>query len=232
MARKLVIFDLDGTLVDTREVMRGAYAAACKAANLASPPPFEEYVQHLGAPLTEILTRMGLPAMMAPHFKATARRLLHLASISPDLLAGLRQLHKQQCTLAVFTGKDGERTQEMLQHFSIASLFEVVLTGDDVSQGKPDPEGLIEILARTDTHSTAAVYVGDSRYDIMCAHRAGVASVGVCWGMASFDELDEARPTFLVHCQSDLFALIAAFYHGGESDLGRAYSSAQVSISH
>src|ERR1044072_5240937 len=138
MSRKLVVFDLDGTLVDTREAMKKAFYGACSAVGLQQPPPFEEYMRHLGAPLSEILSIMNLPMRMEPHFKAEAQKLLHLTSMLPSTREALLFFQAQSYRLAVFTGKDAKRTDEMLKYFSIHPLFEVVVSGDDVKKGKPD----------------------------------------------------------------------------------------------
>ncbi len=210
MDRGLIVLDLDGTLVDTRTAMERAYITACTEVGLRDAPPFEEYVQHLGAPLAEILERMRLPAEIAGHFKATAKNLLHLVSISSDLVVALRAFRSQGHTLALFTGKDSERTWDMLRHFAVDTLFDLVVTGDDVTKGKPDPEGLLNILSETEISAKCAVYVGDSRYDVLCARRAGVASVAVAWGMASRQDLIDACPTRLIEQPSEFFSTIFA----------------------
>jgi phosphoglycolate phosphatase-like HAD superfamily hydrolase len=164
---------------------------------------------HLGAPLGEILQRMNLPAAMGPHFKATAKGLLHIVSISHDIVAALRRFRLDGHILALFTGKDSERTWEMLKHFSVHELFDVVVSGDDVKQGKPDPEGLLSILSRTATPADHAVYIGDSPNDIECAHRAGTLSVAVAWGMATQQDLLAARPSCFVDRPSQLYQSVS-----------------------
>jgi len=210
MSRRLIVLDLDGTLVDTRRAMEQAYRTACASVALENPSPFEEYVVHLGAPLGEILQRMNLPAEMGPHFKAAAKGLLDIVSISHDLLAGLQRFRLDGHALALFTGKDSERTWEMLRHFSVHELFDVVVSGDDVQRGKPDPEGLVSILSRTATPADHAVYIGDSPYDILSAHRAGTLSVAVTWGMAAREDLLAARPSCLVEHPSQIYQSVSA----------------------
>src|SRR5262249_41298627 len=208
--RRLVIFDLDGTLINTREAMQKAYDFACQAVALQAPPAFEEFVQHLGAPFPEILARMHLPPAMEPLFKDAAKKLIHLVSFETGMVAALRRFRKERYAIALFTGKDAERTQQALHHFSVTALFDFIVTGDDVGKGKPDPEGVIRLLRQTGVPASRAVYIGDSPYDILCAQRAGVKAVAVCWGMASRRTPLETNPTCLVDRQHDLFAKVAA----------------------
>jgi 3-amino-5-hydroxybenzoic acid synthesis related protein len=226
MSRKLVVFDLDGTLVDTREAMRKAFYSACGAVGLQQPPPFEEYMRHLGAPLPTILSIMNLPAGMEPHFKTEAQKLLHLTSMLPSLRDDLLFLRARGYCLAIFTGKDAKRTGEMLKYFDIDRLFEVVITGDDVKNGKPDPEGLITILSKTGVRAGDAVYIGDSAYDILCAKRAKAFAIAACWGMATRIELESACPDLLLNDPSELRGAISALFGAGSQK--RTSAAAEV----
>jgi 3-amino-5-hydroxybenzoic acid synthesis related protein len=210
MRERLVIFDLDGTLVDTRHVMKRAYAAACEAVSLRSAPPFQEYMRHLGAPLDEILRKMKLPPQMASHFKSAAQEFVALASLCPNIGTVLDRLREHDYALGIFTGKDADRTQDILNRFAIGSFFDVVITGDDVVHGKPHPEGVNRILSTVRLPPEHAAYVGDSCYDIISARQAGVASIAVSWGMAGIQELVGAYPTALVHSPFDLFTIVEA----------------------
>jgi len=210
MSEHLVIFDLDGVLVDTGKVMKEAFSTAYAAVAGAGPPPFAEYRRYLGAPLDEIVRKMKLPPNMGPHFREASKRLAHLVRPYPRIISVLDLFKKHEYTLALFTGKDFDRTRDLLQRLRMERFFDSIVTGDDVKKGKPDPEGLLQILERTNTEAQRALFVGDSTYDIVCARRAEVPSIGVSWGLTKAGMLARARPTFLIHCPQDLFPVVAA----------------------
>lgn len=161
MDNRLVAFDFDGVLVDTDRVMRSAFRKAYYAVGARGHPPFQEYVRHLGAPFSEIARKMRLPPEMEAHFRRASKSLAHLARPWPDGILVLRRLRKRGYVLALFTGKDAERTWQLLRNFGISRLFKIVVTGDDVRRGKPHPEGLHYILQRTGIAAENAIYVGD-----------------------------------------------------------------------
>ncbi len=124
---------------------------------------------------------------------------------SMDLLAGLRHAGK---LLALNTGKDRPRTEELLLRLSLSSFFDQVVTSDDVSLGKPHPESLLRILATTNSHPNAAVFVGDTNLDIQCARAAMVASIAASWGMSTELELRQSGPDYLVGSMDQLRQLL------------------------
>ena len=90
----------------------------------------------------------------------------------------------------------------------IAEHFEVIITPEDVSRGKPDPEPVAAALARlSDARPDRVLFVGDAPVDVQAGRAAGVLTAGALWGPFGYDKLSAARPDFLLHDIADLLHL-------------------------
>jgi phosphoglycolate phosphatase len=187
--RSLVVFDLDGTLVDSSRDLAGAVNEALAALAPGTPPIPEAEVRSFigdGARILieRSLRRAGLarpPAPRLPLFlERYRRRLLDTTRLYPGVAEGLDRLRDR--TLAVLTNKPGDLSRTILEGLGVAARFARILGGGDVPGRKPDPAGLRQLLAGLGVSAEDAVFVGDSAIDVRTARAAGVASAGVLWG--------------------------------------------------
>jgi len=207
-----VIFDLDGTLVDSGADIAAAADHARRAAGL-SPLPAAVIIGYVGDGTRRLMERV------LAHDPATGRPDRPLAPA--DLEAGLAHFgeHYRQhlldhtrpyrgvdalldvlaprCLL-VATNKPRRFTEEILAGLGLAGRFHRVVAGDDGPARKPDPAHLQACLAGTGIAPRRAVMVGDSPNDIMAARGAGMACVAVSWGLTPRETLVAAGPTALV----------------------------------
>jgi phosphoglycolate phosphatase len=147
------------------------------------------------APRSELLE----PALAAwrPHYEAHCLdRTVPYPGIGP-LLAGAGR------PLAVLTNKPGAMARKILDGLGLLQRFAVVVGGDEAPR-KPDPSGLLDVMARLGAAPPETVLVGDSRHDVETARRAGVAAVAVTWGLGSREELVAAGATVLVQSAVEL----------------------------
>lgn len=93
----------------------------------------------------------------------------------------LRTLKNQGNNIALVTGKGRYTTDITLNMMGLDSVFDVIVTDDDVSQPKPCPEGLLTVLNSLSISRSSAVFIGDMDADVEAAHRAGIKSLGACW---------------------------------------------------
>ena len=141
-------------------------------------------------------------AAWRPHYEAHCLdRTVPYPGIGP-LLAGAGR------TLAVLTNKPGGMARKILDGLGLLQRFAVVLGGDEAPR-KPDPTGLLEIMARVGATPAETVFVGDSRHDVETARRAGVAAVAVTWGLASREELVRAGATAFAQSAAELAPWVA-----------------------
>jgi len=185
-----VIFDLDGTLIDSKDVMRGAYFQAYQEiVGDDDAPPFDEYCRHLGRSFPEIMRRMGLPAAMHAVFVRESISNMHKIRLFDGVAAMLGELARRQVPLAIATGKDYARTCSILACLGLDQHFRMVVGSDNVSQPKPAPEMALTIAGKLGLDCASTLFVGDAIADLQCGQRAGMQTALAMWDCPSLDTL-------------------------------------------
>ncbi len=210
----IVIFDWDGTLCDSVDGIVTAMQAA--AAELSVAPPSEAAVQNIvGLGLPQAVARLfpaaeesqcsALAEAYSRHYIAATAGSVRLFPGAPDVLETLRG---QAWELAVATGKSRRGLDRVLEGLAMSDYFEATRCADE-TRSKPDPLMLTEILAERGKSAAEAVMIGDSEYDLEMAARAGIASIGVSFGVHSPERLVRHAPLAIVDKLTELPALLA-----------------------
>lgn len=181
-APELMLFDLDGVLVDSLPTMRSAWEAM--STQLDVRVPFEAYVEQLGRPFQDIVKLLGLEEIeqLRATYEAAADRFSHLAQPFPGVERALRDIVAAGCRVGIVTSKSAARARPMADHVGIP--FVVLLTPDR-GRGKPSPDTLLLALVEAGTDPANALYVGDVAVDQEAARRAGLRYVHAGWGYGS-----------------------------------------------
>lgn len=177
----VILFDLDGVVIDSIPVMEQAFAHAYREVMGEGDAPFSEYVTHCGKSFPRIMDAMGLPHDLWEPFKAKSRELISLVRVCdgiPPLLESFHQLGKR---MAVLTGKDRPRTLEILKDKEIEHYFDLVLTPDDLHRAKPDPEGVFRVVDEFEVSTEDIWFLGDASADVECARAAGCYAIYATW---------------------------------------------------
>lgn len=177
--KKLLIFDLDGVLIDSIPNMRLALKQTAYALNLNLS--FEEYKKNIGLPFEDIMRNMGINKnipLIKKKYIFFSNQNLHKIKIKKKSVQILEKL-KHNFKLAIFTSKDAKRTKKILSKYRI---FDYILTSDDVKRGKPYPDGLKKIIKFFKLKRSDVIFIGDSVYDYKCANSAKVSYCHVLWG--------------------------------------------------
>jgi phosphoglycolate phosphatase len=189
MPVRVVVFDLDGTLVDSSRDLTAAVNAALRRVAPGAPPlPDDQVRSFIGNGAGKLIERsllasgLALPtADVLPLFLEEYRgRLLETTRLYPGVEAALQALAPR--TLAVLTNKPGDLSRAILEGLGVASRFAAVYGAGDVPERKPDPSGLLRILAEAGAAPSEGVMVGDSDTDVLTGRAAGVLTVGVRYG--------------------------------------------------
>jgi pyrophosphatase PpaX len=203
-----VLFDFDGTLVDTTELI---YNSLLGATNDVLGREFsrEELLSGVGRPLPKQMEalvgedpqRTVLVERLMESYREHNERLHEdLISAFPGVEAALARLHDAGVRTAVVTSKRRRSVEMALDSFpGLRNVTDVFVTMEDTERHKPDPEPLLkglELLGGIPTERAA--YVGDSPHDVRAARDAGVTSVAVSWGAFSEEALRRAGPDHLV----------------------------------
>ena len=196
-----VLFDFDGTLVDTTELIHQSMRHATSTV-LGKEFTREELLSGVGRPLSDQMK--GLDPDRADELLEVynAHNVAHhddLIREFPGVEDALSRLQKAGLELAVVTSKRRDSVDQALQSFpGLGRVVDRFVTMEDTAAHKPDPEPLWKGLEMLGASREEAVYVGDSPHDIAAARAAGLASVGVSWGAFTHEQLREAAPGHLV----------------------------------
>jgi 3-amino-5-hydroxybenzoic acid synthesis related protein len=203
-----IVFDLDGVLVDSFQVMREAFAIAYAEVVGPGPAPFEEYNRHLGRYFPDIMRIMGLPVEMEAPFVRESYRLAGRVRLFDGVLELLDTLRDRGYRLAVATGKSGPRARSLLEVIGVLDRFDHVIGSDEVARPKPAADIVLRALALLGARPEEALMVGDAVTDLASARGAAVTAMAALWGCeGDEDALRAANPDALLHRPSDLIAL-------------------------
>lgn len=210
MAYDLLIFDFDGTLVDTRVDITNAINDMLERFGRARKG-VDEVTSYVGDGIRKIVERSIDGSGITPDDavlvfrEAYARRLLEHTRPYPGVVAALKGMGDR--LKAVLTNKAYEYTTSICDGLGLAEYFTVILGGDSVKNRKPATEGVDRILALTGVPKSKAVMIGDSANDVLTAKNAGIASVYVTWGFSAPDKVRDLGPDYTIHDPRQLAAV-------------------------
>ena len=207
----VVLFDLDGTVIDSGAIILASMRHAAREV-LGVEVPDEQLMAAVGGP--------GLEAQMQALSPDRADELVtvyraHNEPLHDELVccAGmdevLVQLKDEGRRLGIVTAKRRQTVELAFARIPIEHLFETVVGGDETKKHKPDPEPLLLALERLGAAPRDAVYVGDAPFDVKAAKAAGLYSVGVSWGgIHGRERLEAEEPDALVDTTEELLGVL------------------------
>jgi HAD superfamily hydrolase (TIGR01509 family) len=192
-----VLFDWDGTLVNSYDADTSAYLAMFKEMGIAWG--IQELENHYSPNWYEVYRAAKLPRKRWKDADRAWRA--HYAKHRPKLMAGARQVLARLANahpLGLVTSGDRDRVIRQLREFRLSNLFAARVCSGDTLRKKPHPEPLRLALRQMELPPSACVYVGDSPQDVVMARRAGVRAIGVLGPFPTEKRLRAARPEFLI----------------------------------
>src|SRR6267154_92639 len=191
---KLLIFDLDGTLIDSRQDLVNSVNAALRSLGRDELPSDEIAAmvgdgapvlvrRALGDTVDEALLRRGLEFFLS-YYREHKLDYTRLYDGIPEALETLRGANGARRVMSVLTNKPVNPSRAIVQALGIAEKFASVYGGNSFETKKPDPLGINTILAETGVRADEAVMIGDSAVDILTGRAAGTWSCGVSYGFA------------------------------------------------
>ena len=211
---KLIIFDFDGTLADTYELIIKTNQAAMEAMDY--PVRDEEAIRAtIGLPLEAGIRALypDLPEEALPQWCATYRRIFdvyknqYLPVLFPEVKETLEWLRDKGFVLTVASSRQSVSLNAFLRDLGILPCFRYVLGADNVSRAKPDPEPVLKTLRDLGYSAGKTLVVGDMPVDILMGSRAGAGTVGVTYGNSNRAQLLEAGADFVLDHFSELQGL-------------------------
>jgi pyrophosphatase PpaX len=203
-----VLFDLDGTLIDSVELILRSYRHTLRT-HRGMEPPDELWLRGLGTPIRVQLRHWTedpaeIEAMTETY---TTYNLAHhdeLVRPYDGVVSAVTQLHARGTRLGLVTSKVRSTALRGLQVAGIDGAFEAIVGADEVRHPKPHPEPVLLALERLGATAGDTVFVGDSRHDIVCGRAAGVATAAALWGPFDRQHLEDLDPDYWLDTPQDV----------------------------
>lgn len=208
-----IVFDLDGTLVDSRADIASSANHALSTHGFPTLPE-KRIAEFVGDGAKLLIARAaGLPreaaevaALLDTFLEYYSKHACYETTLMPGARHALEAL--AELPLAVLTNKPRDATDAVLQGLGIGTRFCCVVAGGDVPQLKPSPVPLLEVAKRLGANSSRLVMVGDGPQDIECGRAAGAYTVGILGGIANERALRDAQPDRLLQSLHELPELV------------------------
>ena len=210
-----VIFDLDGTLLNTIDDLAAAGNWVCRQ-NGWPEYSTKEFMSMVGHGIPNLVSKFSPGDCRSPErLQRTLEQFaeyygahkLDKTAPYPGIPALLTRLNAAGIQLAVYSNKADGLSRAIVTHF-FPGVFALVRGKVEGVPVKPDPAGVRGVLQELNTHKASTLFVGDSSVDIHTAHNAGLTACGVTWGFRSRQSLEEAGADFLASAVSELEAVL------------------------
>ncbi|OIP25023.1 hypothetical protein AUK11_01605 [bacterium CG2_30_37_16] len=210
--RKLVVFDLDGTLVDTTRLSKESFFSVVGNYGVDVEKIWPIYNKTNGLPFWERISTV-MPDLVSKVDEILADMIdLHIKNVKklvtayPDIIETLEKIDIKK---AILTSRVGESAFQIIKEI-LNHSFDYILTPEMTKLHKPNPEPLLELCARFKIAPSEAIFIGDTRYDIECGKRAGVATGAVTWGYYKKKDLKKYKPDYIIEKPSEILNIIEA----------------------
>ncbi|MEQ6378377.1 pyrophosphatase PpaX [Bacillaceae bacterium S4-13-56] len=210
MSIRTLLFDLDGTLIDTNELIISSFAHTL---DQYAPGKYEreDILAFMGPPLKDTFIQVDPNRVEEMIETYRAHNLEHhdqLVIPFPGVVDTMKSLKEKGYKLGIVTTKM-RRTVEMgLIITGLEGLFDTVITLDDVKKAKPDPEPIYKALDALDSIPEETIMVGDNYHDIEAGKNAGTKTAGVAWTIKGKDFLGKYNPDYMLEEMEDLYKIL------------------------
>lgn len=206
----VVIFDLDGTLLNTDLLIHKSFEYVFQKYKPNYQLTKEEHLSFLGPMLSDSFRRY-FPEDMIDELVGCYREYNHThhedyVTIYPTVKETLEILKKKGYSLGVVTTKFKDAAMIGLDLFDITQYFDVIIGGNEVSHSKPDPEGLFKVMEYTNCSKGAMI--GDNTSDILSGKNASIYTIGVNWSPKGTKEVEKLKPDLMINQMDEIIDFI------------------------
>ncbi|WP_339221504.1 pyrophosphatase PpaX [Paenibacillus sp. FSL H8-0332] len=208
-----VLFDLDGTIVNTNELIISSFMHALKENNLPVLTR-EQIIPMMGTTLQQQLGAFsGLEAKDISVLERSYRSYNNahhdeLVRSFPHVNETMEELLRRGIRLGIVTTKIRPTTLKALEMFDLLKYMETIVTVNDVTHPKPHPEPVLTAVANLGVDPAKTLMVGDSAVDIQSAKAAGVRVAAVAWSLKGEDVLRTYESDYIIHEMKDLYTIV------------------------
>ena len=189
---KNVIFDVDGTILDTEKAILKSLQEVLKEEG--KDYELEDLRFALGIPGIETLKKLNVTELerVHPKWSETVLEFSHEVSVFQDLENVIKALSERPVRTGIVTSKTKQELIDEFEPFGLSSFFEYTICASDTEKHKPHPEPLLACLDGLNANQDETIYIGDSIYDLQCAKSAGVKFALALWGSKTTEGFESA----------------------------------------
>ncbi len=208
-----VLFDLDGTLIDSVRLILDSYHHTLAAHGLP-PRADEDWLPGVGTPLTAQLAEWGhdpvtLHAMIATYREYNLAHHDRMVTVYPGVAAAVEAIRAAGLRTGLVTSKNRQGAVRGLTLVKLERMMDVLVCADEVTNPKPHPEPVEKAMALLGADPRTTVYVGDSIHDMVSGRAAGVRTAAALWGPFGRSHLEGATPDYWLEAPADMVSLFA-----------------------
>jgi pyrophosphatase PpaX len=205
-----VLFDLDGTLIDTNELIISSFLHTLEH---YYPKQYkrEDVLPFLGPTLRETFEPMDgtkVDEMIATYRKYNLAHHDTFVTEFPTVLDTVKILKEKGYKVGIVTTKISDVVMKGLKLTKLDSYFDVIVALDHVEKAKPDPEPIFKALEQLGSKPEEAIMVGDNYHDILAGKNAGTKTAGVAWTIKGRDHLEQFEPDYILEEMADLLKIL------------------------
>lgn len=204
-----ILFDLDGTLLNTNELIIQSFMHTFDHYGLSFT--LDEIITFNGPPLPETFQKIDkdrAEEMIKTYRQHNLQHHDELVTAFPHVIETIQELHENNFSLGVVTTKMNQSVQKGLSLTGLKPFFKTVITFDDVKHLKPDPEPVLKAMGELDAEPETTLMIGDNSHDILAGQRAGVQTAGVAWAQRGAEYLEQYKPTYMLNDMKELLDIV------------------------
>lgn len=205
MKIQTILFDLDGTILDSNELIQESFAYTFKQHGYSFTD--EELRSFNGPPLIESFTKIDpkqAEAMIQTYRTFNIDKHEKHIKLFPYVLETLEHLQSHQLDMGIVTSKMRSSVDIGLKMTGLDRFFETIITIDDIVHSKPHPESVIKAMSALNGKACSTIMIGDNYHDIIAGKNAGVKTAGVAWSTKGAEFLASYEPTYMLQDMRDL----------------------------
>jgi pyrophosphatase PpaX len=209
---RTVLFDLDGTLIDSVRLILDSYHHTLASHGLP-PRSDEEWLRGVGTPLTVQFAEWGddpdtLGALIATYREYNLKHHDRMVTVYPGVVDAVRTIRTAGIATGLVTSKNRLGALRGLTLARLEAMMDVLVCADEVTNPKPHPEPVEKAVALLGADRDSTIYVGDSVHDMHSGRAAGVRTAAVLWGPFGRSHLEGAGPDYWLEEPGDLVSLV------------------------
>lgn len=209
MSINTVLFDFDGTLIDTNKLINKSFLYTFKKYGYHFTE--EEVLQFNGPPLKETFSKINSALaddMLLTYREHNTKYHDEYVKLFPYVKETLDLLKERDFKLAIVSAKMRAGVEQGLEATDLKGYFDTVITIDDVTNPKPHPEPVYQALKNLSAKPVEAIMIGDNYHDIEAGNNAGTKTAGVAWSVKGEAYLQQFKPTYMLKSMKDLLEIL------------------------